>query len=69
MDQDFSDITVKDTTDRKSIFKTIFNVLFTSVILFAIFSIIITAININKISNDESGYLIHDTKIKTENNS
>jgi len=68
MDQDFSDITVKDTTDGKSIFKTIFNVLSISLILFAIFSIIITVININKISNDESGYLIYDTKIKTENN-
>ena len=67
MDQDFSDITIKDTTDKKSIFKTIFNIIFSTIILFAIFSVIITIININKISNGDDGYLIHNINI--ENNS
>ena len=67
MDQDFSDITVKDTVDGKSILKTISNIIFILFLLFAIFSIFITIININKISNNEKGYFIHDTEIKTEN--
>jgi len=67
MDQDFSDITIKDTTDRKNVFKIIINTLSCIIILFAIFSIIITIININKISNNETGYLIHHTTTTTEN--
>lgn len=66
MDQDFSDITVNDTTDKKSILKTIFNIIFSLLILFAIFSIIITIINLNKISNNENGYFIYDTTVRTE---
>jgi len=66
MDQDFSDITIKDTTDRKNVFKIVLNTLVISIILFAIFSIIITMININKISNNETGYLIHNTKTTHE---
>lgn len=66
MDKDFSDITIKDTVDRKSIFKTIMNIISSLFILFAIISIFITLININNISNNKKGYLIHDTKIKNE---
>ena len=61
MDQDFSDITIKDTIDRKRPFKILFDVIFYILIIFAIFSIIITIINVNKISNNENGYLIHNT--------
>lgn len=65
MDQDFSDITIKDTVDRKRPFKTFFDVIFYILIIFAIFSIIITIININKISNNENGYLIHNASTVT----
>lgn len=67
MDQDFSDITVKDTTEKKSILKTVVNIIFSIFLLFAIFSIFITIINLNKISNHQKGYFIHNTTIKTEN--
>lgn len=66
MDKDFSDISVKDTTDKKSILKTIFSIISTIVLLFAIFSFIISFINLNKISNNEDGYLIYDINTKTE---
>ena len=68
MDQDFSDITIKDTVDRKRIFKTIFDIIFILFILFASFSIIITIININKISNNNPGYFIHKQTTQTEKN-
>jgi hypothetical protein len=68
MDQDFSDITIKDTIDRKRPFKTFFDVIFYILIIFAIFSIIITIININKISNNKNGYLVHKTNtVSTQN--
>ena len=68
MDQNFNDITAKDTVKKKSILKLIFNIFFSIIILFAIFSIIITIINIKKISNNEKGYFIHHTTIQQENN-
>jgi len=61
MDQDFSDITIKDTIDRKCPVKIVLDIIFYILILFAIFSIIITIVNINKISNNRNGYLIHNT--------
>lgn len=67
MDQDFSDITSKDIVKKKSILKIIFNIIFSIIILFAIFSIIITIINIKKISNNEKGYFIHHTTVQQEN--
>ena len=67
MDQDFSDITIKDTTDKKSIIKSVLNTISILVILFAILSIIITIINMNKISNNENGYFIHKTITNNEN--
>lgn len=68
MDQDFSDISIKDTVDRKRPLKMLFNIAFYIFIIFAIFSIIITVININKISNNKNGYLIHDTKVINDEN-
>lgn len=68
MDQDFSDITIKDTIDKKSISKIIFDIIFALFILFSSFSIIITIININKISNNKPGYFIHKQTTQTEKN-
>ncbi len=67
MDQDFSDITIKDTTEKKSILKAITNIIFSIFLFFAIFSIFITIMNLNKISNDQKGYFIHNTTVETEN--
>ncbi len=68
MERNFSDIAIKNSGKKKNILKITFNIIFSLIILFTIFSIIITIINIKKISNNEQGYFIHQTTIQQENN-
>jgi len=68
MDSDFNDITPSDGTSSKNLFRKVIDWICALLILFTIFSIIITIINFNRISNGDDGLLVHKEVIKGEKN-